>query len=92
MKGKGMKKINKKGSATVYLIIALLVALGVIALIIKLNWARFKAETSFALTLIGIIIVLVLLIVLIIRHKIRKAKKERAKAKAEKEAAENEGS
>ena len=53
-------KNNKKGSATAFLIIALLVALAIIAMIIKLNWARFKAETSFAFTMIGIVLAVIL--------------------------------
>ena len=81
-------KNNKKGSATAFLIIALLVALAIIAMIIKLNWARFKAETSFAFTMIGIVLAVILLLYLVIRIKISRMKKEKARQKAQKEQAE----
>ena len=80
-------KNNRKGSATVYLIIALLVMIVIAALIIKLNWKRFTADASFGFAVAGIIIVILQIMFLMIRHSIRKAKKERALKKAAKEAA-----
>ena len=75
-------KNNKKGGATVYLIIIALLVLGIAALFIKLNWRRFKAEASFAFTIVGIVLAVLLIIFLMIRHSIRKARKEREKEKA----------
>ena len=75
-------KNNKKGGATVYLVIIALLILGIAALFIKLNWRRFKAEASFAFTIVAIVLVLLLIIFLMIRHSIRKARKEREKEKA----------
>ena len=74
-------KNNKKGGATVYLVIIALLILGIAALFIKLNWRRFKAEASFAFTIVAIVLVLLLIIFLMIRHSIRKARKEKEKAK-----------
>lgn len=75
-------KNNKKGSATVYLVILLLVAVAIAAIFIKLNWRRFKAEASFGFAVAGIVIAVLLIIFLMIRHSIRKAKKQKAKEQA----------
>ena len=78
-------KNNKKGGATVYLVIILLLFLLIAGMFVKLNWKRFKAETSFALSVIGIVVALLLIIFFLIRHSIRKAKKEKEKEKARRE-------
>lgn len=85
-------KNNKKGNATVYLIIFALVAIAVAFMFIRLNWRRFKAEASFGFTVAGVIIAVLLIIFLMIRHSIRKARKEKAKelARLEKERLEQE--
>ena len=85
-------KNNKKGNATVYLIIIALLAVAVAAMFIKLNWRRFKAEASFGFTVTGIVIAVLLILFLLIRHSIRKAKKEKEKeqARLEKERLEQE--
>ena len=75
-------KNNKKGGATVYLVIILLLFIAIVGMFLKLNWKRFKAETSFALSVIAIVIVLLLVIFLLIRHSIRKARKEKEREKA----------
>ena len=75
-------KNNKKGGATLYLVIIALLAIAVISMFIKLNWRRFKAEASFGFTVAGIAIAVLLILFLMIRHSIRKAKKEKAKEKA----------
>lgn len=75
-------KNNKKGNATVYLIIIALLAVAVAAMFIKLNWRRFKAEASFGFAVAGVVIAILLILFLMIRHSIRKAKKEKAKEKA----------
>ena len=75
-------KNNKKGNATVYLVIILLLAIAVAAMFIKLNWRRFKAEASFGFTVAGIVIAILLILFLMIRHSIRKARKQREKEKA----------
>ena len=75
-------KNNKKGSATVYLIIIALLAIAVAAMFIKLNWRRFKAEASFGFAVAGVVIAVLLILFLLIRHSIRKAKKEKEKEKA----------
>ena len=76
-------KNNKKGNATVYLIIFALIAIAVTFMFIRLNWRRFKAEASFGFTVAGVIIAVLL---------IRKARKEKAKelARLEKERLEQE--
>ena len=78
-------KNNKKGGATVYLVIILLLFIVITGMFIKLNWKRFKAETSFALSVMAIVIVLLLIIFLLIRHSIRKARREKEKEKARRE-------
>ena len=85
-------KNNKKGNATVYLIIIALLSVAVAAMFIKLNWRRFKAEVSFGFTVAGIVIAVLLILFLLIRHSIRKAKKEKEKeqARLEKERLEQE--
>ena len=75
-------KNNKKGSATVYLVILILVAVIIAGVFIKLNWRRFKAEASFGFTVAVIIIAVLLIIFLMIRHSIRTAKKQKAKEQA----------
>lgn len=85
-------KNNKKGNATVYLVIILLLVIAVAALFIRLNWRRFKAEASYGFAVAGIVIGVLLILFLMIRHSIRKAKKEKAKeqARLEKERLEQE--
>lgn len=75
-------KNNKKGGATLYLVLLAIVVIAIASVFIKLNWRRFKAEASFAFTVAAIIIVVLLVIFLLIRHSIRKAKKEKEKEKA----------
>ena len=75
-------KNSKKGGATVYLVIIALLLLAIAGLYVKLNWKRFKAETSFAFSIAAIVIVLLLIIFFLIRHSIRKARKEKEKEKA----------
>ena len=75
-------KNNKKGGATVYLVIIALLLLAIAGLYIKLNIKRFKAETSFAFSVVAIVLALLLIIFFLIRHSIRKAKKEKEKEKA----------
>lgn len=85
-------KNRKKGSATVYLIILVLIVIAVASLFIKLNWRRFKAEASFGFTVAAVIIAVLLILFFMIRHSIRKAKKKKAKeqARLEKERLEQE--
>ena len=85
-------KNNKKGNATVYLVIFGLLVVAVAAIFIRLNWRRFKAEASFGFAVAGIVIAVLLILFLMIRHSIRKAKKEKAKeqARLEKERLEQE--
>ena len=71
-----MKKNNKKGSAVVWLILLLIVALAIVGLVVKLNWRRFKAEASFGFAVAGVVIAILLILFLMIRHSIRKAKKD----------------
>ncbi|MBE6027567.1 MAG: hypothetical protein E7227_03040 [Clostridiales bacterium] len=78
-------KNNKKGGATVYLVIIVLLLIAIAGMFIRLNWRRFKAETSFALSMIAIVIVLLLVIFILIRHAIRKARKEKEQEKARRE-------
>lgn len=73
---------NKKGNATVYLIIIALLVIAVISMFVKLNWRRFKAEAGFGFTVAGIAIAVLLILFLVIRHSIRKARKEKEKEKA----------
>ena len=75
-------KNNKKGNATVYLIIITLLTIAVAALFIRLNWRRFKAEASFGFAVAGVVIAILLILFLMIRHSIRKAKKEKEKERA----------
>ena len=75
-------KNNKKGNATVYLVIITLLAIAVAVMFIKLNWRRFKAEASFGFTVAGIVIAVLLILFLMIRHSIRKAKREKEKERA----------
>ena len=72
-------KNNKKGSATVYLIILAVVVIAVASIFIRLNWRRFKAEASFGFAVAGVVIAILLILFLMIRHSIRKAKKRKAK-------------
>ena len=81
---------NKRGNATVYLIIILLIALGVAALFVKMNWRRFKAEASFGITIAVIVIVILLILFFLIRRSINKAQKEREQKKLAKERAKHE--
>ena len=85
-------KNNKKGSATVYLVILGILVLAVAAIFIRLNWRRFKAEASFGFAVAGIVIAILLILFLMIRHSIRKARKKKAKeqARLEKERLEQE--
>ena len=85
-------KNNKKGSATVYLVIAVIVVIAVASIFIRLNWRRFKAEASFGFAVAGVVIAILLILFLMIRHSIRKAKKQKAKeqARLEKERLEQE--
>ena len=85
-------KNNKKGNATVYLVIFGILVVAVAALFIRLNWRRFKAEASYGFAVAGVVIAILLLLFLMIRHSIRKAKKEKAKeqARLEKERLEQE--
>ena len=85
-------KNNKKGNATVYLVIILLLVIAVAALFIRLNWRRFKAEASYGFAVAGIVIGVLLILFLMIRHRIRKAKREKAReqARLEKERLEQE--
>ncbi len=85
-------KNNKKGNATVYLIIIALLAIVIAYMFVRLNWRRFKAEASFGFTVAGVIIAVLLILFLMIRHSIRKAKKKKAKeqARLEKERLEQE--
>ena len=75
-------KNNKKGGATVYLVIIALLVIGIAALFIKLNWTRFKAEASFGFTVAAVFLAVILILFLMIRHSIRKARKEKEKEKA----------
>ncbi len=75
-------KNNKKGNATVYLVIFLILAVAVAGLFIKLNWRRFKAEASFGFTVAAVIIAVLLIIYFMIRHSIRKARKKKEKERA----------
>jgi len=75
-------KNNKKGNATVYLVIILLLVIAVAALFIRLNWRRFKAEASYGFAVAGIVIGVLLILFLMIRHSIRKAKREKARERA----------
>ena len=85
-------KNNKKGNATVYLIIIALLAIAVAFMFVRLNWRRFKAEASFGFAVAGVIIAILLILFFMIRHSIRKAKKEKAReqARLEKERLEQE--
>lgn len=83
-------KNNKRGNATVYLIIILLVVLGIASIFIKLNWRRFKAEASFGFTVAAIVIVILLVLFILIKRSINKAKKEREQKKLAKERAKHE--
>ena len=85
-------KNNKKGNATVYLVIILLLVIAVATLFIRLNWRRFKAEASYGFAVAGIVIGVLLILFLMIRHRIRKAKREKAReqARLEKERLEQE--
>jgi membrane protein implicated in regulation of membrane protease activity len=85
-------KNNKKGGATVYLVILGILVLAIAAIFIRLNWRRFKAEASFGFAVAGTVIAVLLILFLMIRHSIRKAKKEKAKeqARLEKERLEQE--
>ena len=85
-------KNNKKGGATVYLVILGILVLAIAAIFIRLNWRRFKAEASFGFAVSGTVIAVLLILFLMIRHSIRKAKKEKAKeqARLEKERLEQE--
>ena len=75
-------KNNKKGNATVYLVVIVLLVIAVASLFIKLNWRRFKAEASFGFTVAAVIIAVLLILFFMIRHSIRKARKEKEKEKA----------
>ena len=75
-------KNNKKGNATVYIVIILLLVIAVAAMFIRLNWRRFKAEASYGFAVAGVVIAVLLILFLMIRHSIRKAKKEKAKEQA----------
>lgn len=81
---------NKKGNATVYLIVILLIFLGIASMFIKLNWRRFKAEASFGITVAVVVIVLLLILFILIKRSINKAKKEREQKKLAKERAKHE--
>ena len=85
-------KNNKRGSATAYLIIILLLVIAIAAMFIRLNWRRFKAEASYGFAVAGVVIAVLLILFLMIRHSIRKAKKEKARelARLEKERLEQE--
>lgn len=74
-------KNNKKGGATVYLIIIAILFIAIVSMFIKLNWRRFKAEASFGFAVAGVAIAVLLILFLMIRHSIRKARKEKQKEK-----------
>ena len=76
---------NKRGNATVYLIIVLLVFCAIAALFIKRNWRRFKADASFELTIAVAAIIIILILFFLIKRSINKARKERAQKKLDKE-------
>ena len=78
-------KNNKKGNATVYLVIFGILVVAVAALFIRLNWRRFKAEASYGFAVAGVVIAVLLILFLMIRHSIRKAKREKERARLEKE-------
>ena len=80
-----MKKNSKRGSATPYLIIILLLVIALAFMFIRLNWRRFKVEASFGFTVAAVVIAVLLIIFLLIRHSIKKAKKQKEKARLEKE-------
>lgn len=81
---------NKKGgTGTAILIVVGILVIAVGALVIKRNWARFKAEASFGFTIAALAVFVIAIVILIIRYKIKKAKKEKEK-KAEAERLERE--
>lgn len=77
-----MKRNSKKGSATPYLIIILLLVIAVAFMFIRLNWQRFKVEAHFGFTVAVVVIAILLILFLLIRHSIRKSKKKKEKEKA----------
>lgn len=81
---------NKRGGATVYVIIALLIVLAVAGMFVKMNWRRFKAEAGFAFTMVAIVVVILFVVILIISRSIKKAKIERDQKKLAKERAKHE--
>ena len=74
-------KNNKKGGATVYLVIISILVIAIAFLFIKLNWRRFKAEASFGFTVVAAVLAALLILFLMIRHSIRKARREKEKEK-----------
>ena len=72
---------NKKGSATIYLILIMVFLLAIIGIFIRLNWRRFKAEASFGFAVTMLVIATLLIFFLMIRHSMKKAKKERLEKK-----------
>lgn len=84
-----MKRNNKKGSAKVYLIIAIIIVIAIASIFIKLNWRRFKAEASFGFTMAALAVFLLAIIYFVIRFNIRKARKAKEKARMEQLKAEN---
>ncbi len=74
-------KNNKKGGATVYLVIISILVIAIAFLFIKLNWRRFKAEASFGFTVVAAVLAAILILFLMIRHSIRKARREKEKEK-----------
>ena len=76
---------NKKGNATVYLVIIAIIALLVTFLVVRLDWRRFKAEAGFVFAMVLIVIAILLVIILMIRHIIKKSRKEKEARKAAKE-------
>lgn len=72
---------NRRGKASVKIIIAVVVVFALIIGMKFLNrgWIRFKADTSFKFTIVLMVIVVLFVIYLMIKFKINKRKKEKQK-------------
>ena len=80
-----MKKLrDRKGSATIVIVVILAVLLIVIGLYIKMNWRAFKAEASFGFAIAMLIVVILLARFILIKHSIKKSRKEKELAKEQK--------